>query len=152
MIIACNNREFLTQVLARIEAPSSTQAFPSELPEWKQVDRSKPLWGLRRFRPERANEDPSYPGNGLFPGDEIAGPIGVVLDIDGPSGSITARFISGSKTNPWMGLSEAGDFEGQAKTKQLSSAVWELSASANKEVGTFAVFAIMAVLGFVVLV
>lgn len=151
LLIACNSRDFLEQVLARIDGPSSTEAFPTSLSEWKQVDRSKPFWALRHFRAERAEQDPTYPGNGLIFDKKIPTPVGVVMDIDPSSGTMRARFISGSGMNPWKDIAEASDFQGLAKTWQMSPDVWELSLSAEKEVGTFAVFALMGVLGFAVL-
>jgi hypothetical protein len=152
IIIACNNRDFLTQVLSRLDGPPSAEAFPSSLPEWKHVDRSKPFWGLRHFRSERATEDPTYPGNGLISEERNAAPVGVAIDVDSSGGSISARFISASKVDPWKDLAEAQDFQGRAKTRQIAPDVWELSVSAEKEAGMFGIFALLGVLGFVILI
>ncbi len=153
LVIACNDRNFLTQVLSRMTATPSTQAFPPTLPEWKYVDRSKPLWALRHFRQERALEDPSFPNNvGLFQGYNVSAPVGVVVIVDGPNGRVIGRFIASSPENPWKDLVSVGDFSGQAETHQVAPGVWELSAPADSESGGYMVFALMAILGFVVLV
>lgn len=48
-LLACNDREFFTEVVSRMSAPQNSRALPATLPEWKLVDRSAPVWGIRHF-------------------------------------------------------------------------------------------------------
>lgn len=151
LLLICNDRDFLSETLSRMTAHQlqSRRAFPPSLAELKEVDRSAPLWGLRRFLPERAESDPTHPAN-----DEGSDPqaSGMVIQVGSPSGTVKARMITKSKADPWKSLSDAGDFQGKAHTRQLPNGVWEISTdTTDQEITFFAVFALMAMLGFAVL-
>jgi hypothetical protein len=49
LLILVNRKELLSEILSRIEGGSKTRALPSALPEWSQVDRNAPFWGLRHY-------------------------------------------------------------------------------------------------------
>jgi hypothetical protein len=71
-VIACTNRDFLRDVLARVNhraasvtasgtATSEAVAFPDSLPEWKYVDARNRFWAIRHFDKSQAAEDPTSP-------------------------------------------------------------------------------------------
>jgi hypothetical protein len=49
MVIACSERGFLSEILARRRSKAARAAFPEALPEWRWIDRTAKVWGLRRF-------------------------------------------------------------------------------------------------------
>jgi hypothetical protein len=49
MMLACNDRDFFTQMVARMAVRQTPRALPETLPEWEQVDRSAPLWAVRHI-------------------------------------------------------------------------------------------------------
>ena len=66
-VIACTNRDFLRDVLARMAHPagsaaaSAGAAFPDSLPEWKYVDARNRFWAIRHFDKSQAANDPTSP-------------------------------------------------------------------------------------------
>jgi hypothetical protein len=150
LILACNDKEFFSSVVTSFDRRSKGTLL-QRLPEWKQVDRSVPVWGLRHFIEEASATDPTHPNNGDFVGEKLTGAIGTVLEVD-PEGKVRALWLSTSKENPWDDLSRNPDLRGAASARALANGVWELSV--NDDVpgaGYFAIFAIMAFLGFAVL-
>jgi hypothetical protein len=78
--------------------------------------------------------------------------MGVVMQVGVRTDGVSARWLSTSDTNPWQQLAEAGDFKGRAQSHKLSEGIWELNIRGEVQVEDFAVVALMAVLGFAVLV
>jgi hypothetical protein len=151
LIVVCNNRSFLTEILDRMPSPQhATRALPETLPEWRQVDRSAPLWAIRHFGQDRADVDPTYPANSM-PGTKGAESITGVIAQFSAAGT-TARMLSASQgEDPWKDLTDSPDFHGAAHSRRVSGGVWELSVDNNRpEASYFAVFALMATLGFAV--
>jgi hypothetical protein len=66
------------------------------------------------------------------------------------SGAIRARVIS--KADFWKDIVGHRDFAGAASSRASGPGVWELSVQGQPEAAPFAVFALMAMLGFVVLI
>jgi hypothetical protein len=150
LLLACNNRDFFSSVVASFDRRSKGTLL-QRLPEWKQVNRSAPVWGLRHFIAEAAATDPTYPSNGGLLGNKVTGAIGTVFEV-GPEGKVRALWLSTSNENPWEELSTSPDFRGAASARALSNGRWELSVSDKiPGAGFFAIFAIMAFLGFAVL-
>ncbi|MGC9945240.1 MAG: hypothetical protein ABSF64_02490 [Bryobacteraceae bacterium] len=62
LLIVAHRRELLAQILRQIAGGQRSHALPTDLPEWRQVDRSAPFWGLRHLaaQPQPAREQPPY--------------------------------------------------------------------------------------------
>jgi hypothetical protein len=145
LILVCNDREFLRQMVLRMATPDGPRALPSDLPEWRQVDRGAPLWAIRHFRADRADVDPTHPRQ-LIESDATQ-VIGMVLKVDS-AGAIQARMLS--QADPWKKIVESDEFHGAAKSTRVADGVWELYVANKPEAALFAVFAMMAALGLAI--
>jgi hypothetical protein len=145
LVMVCNNREFFRQVVSRKDAPQTPRALPETLPEWKQVNRAAGLWAICHYRPDGL----ILPG-AVIPQDG-ADPeaTGITVAFGLPSGASKARMMS--KLDPWTALANSPEFRGAAKSSKAADGVWELSVSGNPEAATMSAFALMALVGFVVL-
>jgi hypothetical protein len=99
IVIVATNRDYLSDVLARMRAPGMTRAFPETLAEWKYVDTQAEFWGMRHFDRSQSHLDPTSPFGGEKPAnlpDEKA--IGLVYQCD-PSKDMkgTLVYLSGDK-------------------------------------------------------
>lgn len=47
LLISASSRELLTGIVLNVLKGSATRALPASLPEWGEVDRTAPVWGLR---------------------------------------------------------------------------------------------------------
>lgn len=139
LVIVCNNREFLREIVSRRGLPQQPRALPASLPEWKLVDRTAPLWALSHYAAD---------GIGASALD-ITDAVGIAVAFGKPSNSVTALMIS--KSDPWTKIAASPDFRQAAKSRKVSDNVWELSTTSDAEAGFFATFVLMAALGFVVL-
>jgi hypothetical protein len=144
LMLACNRREFFGEMVTRMGLVAQPRAaLPASLPEWKQVDRSAPVWAICH-----------YHGSGavlksLSPGGKDLGATGVTVEFGLASGATRACMIS--ESDPWKRLVNHPDFNGAAKSREVANGVWELSVDGKPDAASFAVFVLMAVLGFVVL-
>jgi hypothetical protein len=149
LLIVCNNRDFLTAMISRMASPQNARALPASLSEWKQVDRHAPLWAVRHYWTDQAKVDPTNARNMLnLESDPEA--TGVIVEFGLASDQIVARMIS--KSNPWKELAGNDEFHGAAQSRELAKGVWELSVSGKPDAAIMSVFALMAVLGFAVLI
>jgi hypothetical protein len=143
LMLACNHRGFFQEMVSRMSLPRQARALPADLPEWKQLDRTAPLWAICH-----------YPANSgvlaaLSPEGKDFGATGVTLEFGLASGAVRARMIS--KLDPWQDLVENPEFKGAAKSREVAKGVWELSVDGKPDAAMFAVFALMATVGFIVL-
>ena len=152
LLLACNDRNFLFEVLARIDAPARTRAFAPDAPEWKMVDRSAPLWAIRRFLPERAGADPSYPSGGGLMGIADTAATAVVFEAGAPKVAIRAQWISKSRLNPWQALAAIPDVRGGAKVQINRDGLWQIAVEQEGSASLYAALALMGLLGFVTVV
>jgi hypothetical protein len=147
LLLICNNQNFLNETLATFDSASPSkvrQALPASLPEWKQVDRSAPVWGLRHFaqqleldyiHPERGKGDPTATGSTMQVG---------------PASAVLGCWVSKANADPWREFSTSKDLKGRATTRRNALGGWEVAVSAsNKEVMFFATAALFGSLGFV---
>jgi hypothetical protein len=144
LLTVCNNREFFQEIVSRRGLPQQSRALPADLPEWKLVDRTAPLWAICHYRQDgllvHLLQDPrSDPGA-----------TGIAVEFGRASGITRARMIS--KSDPWKSLTGQGDFHGAAKSRKVADGVWELSVSDDPEAAGMTAFALMTMLGFVVLI
>ena len=83
VLLIANNRNYLVEVLERMEQKKMPRALPNELPEWKFLDANARFWGLRHYDPAQAKKDPTSPLGGdsaYVQGDPKA--IGVLFALD----------------------------------------------------------------------
>jgi hypothetical protein len=50
LLLVGTSRSFVEDSLRRVDGDDSPLAFPSELPEWRNVDSSSDIWGIRHYR------------------------------------------------------------------------------------------------------
>ncbi len=141
LILACNNRDFFSTMVSRMSTPQKPRALPADLPEWKHVDRSASLWGLRHV--SREGFDPGWL---IDPEKKSINITGLTIEF-GASGAKANVFAN---QNPWVKVSDDPQFEGKASSKKSGDGVWGLSVTGNGQAGGMAVFVLMAMLGFVV--
>jgi hypothetical protein len=147
MVLVCNDRSFLTEMISRMDAKANPRALPASLPEWQHLDRSAPLWAIRHFRPDRVSLDPSHPAH-LFSGGKDPGAIGVVVHFGLASSAAKAMMLA--KLDPWHGVEGATEFQGAAESKKGAEGLWEFSVATKPEAAMMAAFVLMGVLGFAV--
>jgi hypothetical protein len=154
MAIACNDREFLSGLLARMGEQRRSPHFRFQaLPTWKYVDRTTPLWAFRRFAPERAAIDPTQPANPSVLGRADPDALALTVNMD-DAGAIKALWISRSDADPWRTTLNAGGFSGgsaRAQSRSVGAGLWELDVPGDRKIAAPAVFALMSCLGFAVL-
>jgi len=77
VVTIATNRDYLSEVLARMKGARGPRALPGNLPEWKNLDRNAPFWGLRHYDRSQSEVDPSSPfggeKSGNFPDEEAVG-------------------------------------------------------------------------------
>ena len=64
VVLVATNKDFLREILTRMQGAKGQRAFPEALPEWKYVNQQAPFWGLRHFDKRQAKEDPTSPFGG----------------------------------------------------------------------------------------
>lgn len=143
-ILICNRREFFREVVSRLDAPhQSRAALPPTLPEWKQLDRTAPLWGLSHY----ASSDSLQAA--IFNGGNDVGATGIAVEFGVPTGTARAHMLA--KQDPWHNVIDAAPFNSIAKSRESSPGVWELSVDTEKPTSLASVFIMMSALGFFVM-
>jgi hypothetical protein len=64
VVVVATNRDFLQEVLLRIQGAGGERAFPDSSPEWQYVNEKAQFWGLRHFDRRQAEKDPTSPFGG----------------------------------------------------------------------------------------
>jgi hypothetical protein len=144
LMMVCNNREFFREMISSVDSSPHRRALPAGLPEWKQVDRTAPLWAVCHYSESSA----ALARSSL--GEEDPGVTGITVEFGLTSGAVRARMVS--RTNPWKDLVDNAEFHGAAKSREVDRGVWELSVEGKPEAGGMAVLWLIGLLGFVVLV
>ncbi len=154
LLIACNDRNFYFEVLSRIDAATRARAFAQDGPELKLVDRSAPLWAIRRFLPERAGLDPSYPSPAGLMGNGDPDASALVFEAGLPKMAIRAQWISRSRVNPWQSIAAIPEVRGTgtAKAQINRDGFWQLTVDQEGSASVYAALAVMGLLGFVTVV
>ena len=142
VMLVCNSRAYFQETIARVASPSKPRALPNDLPEWKQVDRSAPLWAICHYR--WVNMITSQ----LSRNGQLIWAPGLTVELGLASDAVKARIQT--KSDPWKPLVGSPDSQGAAKSSEVAPGVWELSVQGNPHAGGFAVFALMGLLGFMV--
>jgi hypothetical protein len=100
MLVMATNRDYLREVLARLQGKKGKRALPNDLPEWKYVNTELRFWGLRHFDKDQAKTDPTSPyGEGHL---SARGPdqqaIGLSFAFDPSKGKLaTITYLSGNE-------------------------------------------------------
>ncbi len=142
VMLVCNSRTFFQETVERLGLLPKQRALPVDLPEWKLVDRSVPLWGITHYK------NPELVAS-LEPGRENLGAVGLVVEFGLNDDVALARMIA--KADPWKELVGSPDFHGAATSSQTAGGIWELKVAGRPDAANFAVFVLMAELGFVIL-
>jgi hypothetical protein len=100
VVVIATNRDYLSEVLARIGGAFGPRALPDDLPEWRYVNLRASCWGLRHYDKSQSESDPSSP----FAGEESASliaddqAIGIVFNFEpGPYRAANIVYLSGDK-------------------------------------------------------
>ena len=101
-----------------------------------------PLLGIRHYR------NPELVAS-LVPGRENLGAVGLVVEFGLNDDVALARMIA--KADPWKELVNSPNFRGAATSSQTAGGIWELKVAGKPDAAGFAVFVLMAELGFVIL-
>ncbi len=59
--VVATNLDYLVALLDRMRGAPGTRALPQDLSEWKHVDTNAPVWGVRHYRKQGTELDPSSP-------------------------------------------------------------------------------------------
>jgi hypothetical protein len=99
VFLYATHRGYLQQVLEQIEKPPEARAMPAELPEWKIVDTTAPVWAIRHYSKAAAAKDPTSP---LREGRAVANvrdpeAVGLAFSGDPVAKRATAWYLSHSK-------------------------------------------------------
>jgi len=63
LMLACNRREFFGEMSrAWVWSRNLVQHLPASLPEWKQVDRSAPVWAICHYQRQRGGVEKPVTG------------------------------------------------------------------------------------------
>ncbi len=99
-LVVATNRDYLKEVLSRLQGKKGNRALPNDLPEWKFVDTELQFWGLRHFDKSQARMDPTSPFGAHMLAelpDEQA--IGLTFAFDQGKGRVaTITYLSGDKS------------------------------------------------------
>lgn len=88
--VAASDRDYLVEVLARINGKTGPRALPESLAEWKHVNIQDQFWGVRHYSKKDTQLDPTSPFRlGGLPGFADQKAIGLTFDFD-PGKSKTA--------------------------------------------------------------
>jgi hypothetical protein len=92
---------YLGTVLSRVQKQPSTRAMPRDLPEWKYVDMTGPIWAVRHYSKDHARKDPSSPLRGASADSAMTVPdpaaIGLVFCGDPAARRATVWYLSAAK-------------------------------------------------------
>lgn len=138
VILVASDRNYLAEVLARLNGKVGPRALSSDLPEWNYVNANARFWGLRHYDKSQMQADPSSPYGGRksanFPDEQAVG-LAFVFDPDsGKSATITylsGNLSIGSKpSDSPLSMDSAPEAKGlNIKIRELSSGVLEGSYS-----------------------
>lgn len=144
LLIVAHRRELLAQILRQIAGGQSSHALPTDLPEWRQVDRSASFWGLRLYtaQPKPAREAPVL-GPAQLP--QLYGATGVTVRFDPVQQRLEIRCLSEADVTPRGGL--AGALARSFDVDHPEPRVWRLISDITAR-GPWPVHEAMTMLGF----
>jgi hypothetical protein len=97
MVLVATHEGYLRAVLARMHGEIGPRALPATLSEWKYVNSSAPIWGVRHYQGKESDLDPTSPyhdEDAVMVLDSKA--IGATFSIDPTSRVATVAYLTGS--------------------------------------------------------
>jgi hypothetical protein len=96
--VAATDRDYLRDVLARIDGKHGERALPDTLPEWKHVNTHAQFWAVRHYQEAGAKTDPTSPlGPGFGETPDLQA-IGLTFSFDpDKSKTATITYLSGDE-------------------------------------------------------
>lgn len=147
MLVTASRRSFLDLILKRMSPETSRQALPDELPEWKEVNRAAPFWGLRHYTDPGNRRDDSNPKSKFKdPGDGDAGASGVTFQYGVEADVVEALYLTMSDQLPQQ-LAYFSDESREFKIDRPHKGIWRLRSNL-RERGDFPFHVCMYMLGF----
>jgi hypothetical protein len=137
VLICATEESYLEETLKRMGSKPKKRAIPSDLLEWKHVDVKAQVWGIRHYREESADTDPTSPLNGQARGkkgnDNAA--VGFVFWYNPDTSKVfQARYLSEAKNADEIVSKEWMKHEGlKLNIKKVASGVVEFSLELTKE-------------------
>jgi hypothetical protein len=148
--VVATNLDYLATLLDRMRRTPGNRALPQSLPEWKHVETNAPVWGMRHYRKQGAEQDPSSDANAVGVTFSFAPAADRTATVDYVSASPDARdILSGYLTMEDAATAAPGEF--QMRLRQPAADVLEASInlSATEAVERL-LFGLMEMLGHAV--
>ena len=95
VLISATHRGYLAELLGRMDQRAGERAIPDSLPEWKHLNPTARLWGVRHYDRKDAELDPTSPSGPWAVQDDQA--VGLVFAYDPPRHETIVRHLSRSK-------------------------------------------------------
>lgn len=97
VLLCATNQDYIDILIARMNEEHSDLAFPETFPEWEHINQDSPIWGMRHYRTEYAQDDPSSPlrppAPANVPDDQAKG---FAFWFDAESDTAIARYLTDS--------------------------------------------------------
>tara|TARA_R100001132_G_scaffold27442_1_gene33512 strand:- start:4924 stop:5889 length:966 start_codon:yes stop_codon:yes gene_type:complete len=123
MLLCATNQSYLEEMLKRMQGEQPKRAFPDTLKEWKFLNATAPVWGLRHFSLKFSETDPTSPfDEGAVSVLPDEGAIGFVFWFD-PQQDQTAKAVYLSKSKK---AAELVKLRWQYAEEKLTPAIREL--------------------------
>ncbi len=95
ILISATHRGYLADLLGRMEQHAGDRAFPDNLAEWKSIDPTARLWGMRHYDRKDAELDPTSPSGPWGMRDDQA--VGLIFAYHPSKREAIVRHLSKSK-------------------------------------------------------
>ena len=162
VVLVATNGDYLREVLTRLQGNNGKRAMPEDLPEWKYVDPTAPVWGIRHYDRSQSSGDPSSPywGRQLasFPDEQAVGLTFILHSTNGKSATIT--YLSGDtdiirkfSRGPWSTEWRPATRNWHVRYRGITPGVVEASFDlAHSEAADLFLFQLMGMLGHAVFI
>ncbi|MGA9671067.1 MAG: hypothetical protein WBQ94_17790 [Terracidiphilus sp.] len=153
--VVATDREYLREILARINGKHGERALPDTLPEWKHVDTHAEFWAVRHYRKGASSSDPTTQFAQIPGTEHDDGAIGVTFSFDPDRSSIaTITYLSGKENSlaaiqkNMFSEQESGAREMRARYREVEPGALEGTYSLEQlESAQYFVFVVDALLG-----
>ena len=158
--VVATDRDYLREVLARINGKHGERALPDWLPEWKHVDTHSEFWAVRHYRNNAASTDPTVPFGRSQGEEQDDKAIGLTFSFDpGKANTATITYLSGNENGlaaiqkNMFSERERGVREMHARYRELESGALEGSYNLEQiESAEYFVFVLEGLLGHAIYV
>jgi hypothetical protein len=125
VVLVASDRDYMREVLERLQGNKGERALPGDLPEWRYVDTESQFWGLRHYDKSQAKMDPSSPFGGRksanFPDEKAIGLTFVFDPSRGRSATITYLSVAGMGNTSLLAMTQSRE------TKDLAISYHEIA-------------------------